>query len=103
MSIEDEVRHSLATDPHYPLGEPDAMKWAVAFRILMTEKHGALLAAPDRDGNNALSNLDGWMVSWFANCMATGEMHATGGSFLNADGVQSIIDGDIDPHPELCR
>jgi len=49
------------------------------------------------------SELDSRMVGWFANCMATEEMLQTGGSFLNADGVQSIIDGEIEAHPELHR
>jgi hypothetical protein len=92
--IENEVSEALASDPHYPLGEPDAMKWAVAWRLIR-----------DRNGINAsaLEDIDGWMVGWFANCMATGEMRAIGGSFLNADGMQAILDGEIDAHPELNR
>jgi hypothetical protein len=96
--IEKEVSEALATDPHYPLGERDAMKWAVAWRQIR-----------DRNGINANASnvpgedIDGWMVGWFANCMATGEMIATGGTFLNADGMQSIIDGEIEARPELHR
>jgi hypothetical protein len=86
-TIEAEVRQSLATDQHYPLGEPDALKWAIAFRILNGDK--------DVD--------DDLMAGWFANAMATAEMRATGGSFLNADGMQSILDGEMEAHPELCR
>lgn len=91
-TTEAEVRHSLATDPHYPLGEPDAMKWAIAWRLI-------------RESRNIDANAadDGWMVGWFANCMATAEMIALGGSFLNADGIQSIIDGEMDAHPEFGR
>jgi hypothetical protein len=91
--IEKEVSERLATDPHYPLGEPDAMKWAVAWRLTR-----------DRRGINAnAEDTDGWMVGWFACAMATAEMHAKGGTFLNADGLQSILDGEIQPHPEFCR
>lgn len=85
---ETEVRQHLATDSHYPLGEPDAMKWAIAFRILCEGK-----GPPD----------DGVMVGWFANCMATQEMIDSGGSFLNADGMQSILDGEMEAHPEFGR
>jgi hypothetical protein len=46
---------------------------------------------------------EGLMVGWFANAMATAEMQSVGGSFLNADGLQSIIDGELEAHPELCR
>jgi hypothetical protein len=91
--IEAEVRQHLMTDGQYPLGERDAMKWAVAWRLLR-DKHGIDYNAADTDG---------WMVGWFANCMATGEMAASGGSFLNADGMQSIIDGEIESHPEFNR
>lgn len=94
MTVEEsDVRRRLATDPQYPLGEPDPMKWAIAWRVLR-EKNGI-----DYNGEDT----DGWMVGWFANCMATGEAQATGGTFLNADGMQSIIGGDFQPHPEYCR
>jgi hypothetical protein len=92
--IEQEVSEAMATDPHYPLGEPDAMKWAVAWRQTR-DRNGV-----DANASQAGGDIDGWMVGWFANCMATGEMHATGGSFLNADGVQSILDGEIQPPPK---
>ncbi len=91
--IEAEVRHSLATDPHYPLGELDAMKWAIAWRLIRDKR--------SIDANDA--DTDGWMAGWFANAMATEEMHQTGGSFLNADGMQSILDGDMEARPELMR
>lgn len=86
--LEAEVVAHLANDPHYPLGEPDAMKWAIAFRL-----------ACDKSGPAD----DNMMIGWFANCMATGEVRALGGSFLNADGMQSIIDGEMDAHPEFGR
>ena len=100
---EAEVRHSLATDPHYPLGEPDAMKWAIAFcqTATMANPLGrALRKVPDGD---AQDELVGIMVGWFANCMATQEMIDSGGSLLNADGMQSILDGEMVAHPELHR
>lgn len=94
---EAEVRQRIATDCHYPLGEHDAMKWAIAFRVRFTEgERGVPIPL-------SASELDSRMVGWFANCMATEEMLQTGGSFLNADGVQSIIDGEIEAHPELHR
>jgi hypothetical protein len=89
-ATEAEVRKHLETDPHYPLGEPDAMKWAIAFRLIQ-----------ERNGNPPLD--DGTMVGWFANAMATAETIAAGGSFLNADGMQSILDGEMQAHPEFCR
>jgi len=91
--IEDEVRQHFATDPHYPLGEHDAMKWAVAFRLKL-EQFGVPQTADEWDSR---------MVGWFANCMATEEMLHTGGTFLNADGMQSILDGEIESHPEFHR
>ena len=92
--LETEVGRHLATDPHYPLGEPDAMKWAIAWRLVRARRN--------IDANSG-EDIDGWMVGWFANAMATAEMHATGGSFLNADGMQAILDGEIEPHPEFGR
>lgn len=62
-TTEQEVRHALATDAHYPLGEQDAMKWAIAFRVIQ-----------ERNGNPPLD--DGVMVGWFANAMATAETRA---------------------------
>lgn len=58
--LEQEVIEAMAKNPHYPLGEPDAMKWAIAWRLI-------------RDKNNIDANgdTDGWMVGWFANCMAS--------------------------------
>lgn len=88
IETENEVRRHLASDPHYPLGERDAMEWAIAFRIVREGK-----GPPD----------DGDMVGWFANCMATQEMIDRGGSFLNADGMQAILDGEIEAHPEFHR
>jgi hypothetical protein len=85
--IDAEVAASLATDPHYPLGEPDAMKWAIAFRLMTVGQQID----------------DSVMVGWFANCMATEGMILSGGSFLNADGMQDILDGNMQAHPELCR
>jgi hypothetical protein len=90
--VETEVRQHLATDPHYPLGEQDAMKWAIAFRLLR-EGRGDGELAPD----------DSEMVGWFANAMVSDETMAAGGSFLNADGMQDILDGKLDPHPEFGR
>lgn len=95
--IEQEVSEAMAADPHYPLGERDAMKWAVAWRHIR-DRNGI-----DANASQAAGDIDGWMVGWFANCMATGEMRATGGSFLNADGVQSILDGEMPARPELGR
>lgn len=96
--IEKEVSEAMAADPHYPLGEPDAMKWAVAWR-LTRDRNGINASASNAPGED----IDGWMVGWFANAMATAEMHATGGTFLNADGMQDILDGKLKPHPELRR
>lgn len=92
-AVEAEVRQRLATGPHYPLGEPDAMKWAIAFRVLM-EKNGVPQTAAEWDSR---------MVGWFANCMASQEMIDSGGSFLNADGMQAILDGEMKAHPEFRR
>jgi len=80
--LEAEVTHLLATVPHYPLGERDAMKWAIAFRLIREAR-----------GDNSDFLDDGNMVGWFSNCMATGEMAATGGMFLSGDGLQAMIDG----------
>lgn len=71
-AIEDEVRAAMAADPNYPLGEADAMKWAIAFRLTaqMANPLGkALRAFPHSDGQEPL---DGIMVGWFANAMAIG-------------------------------
>lgn len=96
-AIEDEVRHRLTTDRHYPLGEPDAMKWAIAFRILTLERRGTKIDMP-------LGDLDGLMCGWFANAMATQEMIDRGGSFLNADGMQAVMDGEaVDPASYFAR
>jgi hypothetical protein len=92
-AAETEVRRRLETDPHYPLGEHDAMKWAIAFRVIV-ERQGWQLPPEVSDG---------LMVGWFANCMASEEMRLTGGSFLNADGVQSILDGEMQAYPEFHR
>ena len=96
--IEKEVSEALANDPHYPLGEPDAMKWAVAWRQIR-DRNGLNANASNAPGED----IDGWMVAWFANCMATGEMRAGGGSFLNADGIASIQAGELQPLPEFMR
>jgi hypothetical protein len=96
--IEKEVSEALAVDPHYPLGDPDAMKWAVAWRLIR-DRQGINANASNAPGED----IDGWMVGWFANAMATAEMRAAGGTFLNADGIQSILDGKMNAHPELCR
>jgi hypothetical protein len=96
--IEQEVSERLASDPQYPLGEPDAMKWAVAWRHIR-DRRGINANASNAPGED----IDGWMVGWFACAMATAEMHAKGGSFLNADGMQAILDGEIEAHPEFCR
>lgn len=69
--VEQEVRDAMAADPNYPLGEVDAMKWAIAFRLTaqMANPLGkALRAFPHSEGQEPL---DGIMVGWFANCMAS--------------------------------
>lgn len=91
---EAEVRQRMTSDPHYPLGEPDAMKWAIAWRLTRDN---------NLQGIDANGDTDGWMVGWFANAMATAEQRATGGTFLNADGMQSILDGEMEAHPEFGR
>lgn len=92
-NLEKEVSEALASDPHYPLGEHDAMKWAVAFKLICQRSALSREAIMD----------PGFMVGWFANAMASEEMRLTGGSFLNADGMQSIIDGEMQAHSELHR
>lgn len=64
--IEKEVSEALAANPHYPLGETDAMKWAVAWR-LVRDRNGINANASNAPGED----IDGWMVGWFANCMAS--------------------------------
>lgn len=64
--IEQEVSEAMASNPNYPLGEHDAMKWAVAWR-LTRDRNGIDANASNAPG----SDIDGWMVGWFANCMAS--------------------------------
>lgn len=69
--IEKEVSEAMAADRNYPLGETDAMKWAVAFRQTATMNNPlgkALRAFPDGD---AQDDLVGIMLGWFANAMAS--------------------------------
>lgn len=63
--IEKEVSEALASTPNYPLGEVDAMKWAVAWR-LVRDRNGI-----DANASQASGDIDGWMVGWFANAMAS--------------------------------
>lgn len=65
--IEAEVRHAIAADPNYPLGETDAMKWAVAWRITRDANRIDANASQDSD------DIDGWMVGWFSNAMASAD------------------------------
>lgn len=58
--IEKEVSEAMAADPRYPLGETDAMKWAVAWRLTR-----------DRNSIDTNADTDGWMVGWFASAMAS--------------------------------
>jgi hypothetical protein len=64
--IEQEVSEAMAADPNYPLGETDAMKWAVAWR-LTRDRNGIDANASNAPGED----IDGWMVGWFANAMAS--------------------------------
>lgn len=64
-NIEQEVIAAMAADSHYPLGETDAMKWAIAWRL--TRDCNAI----DANASQAAGDIDGWMVGWFANCMAS--------------------------------
>ncbi len=64
--IEKEVSEAMAADSNYPLGGHDAMKWAVAWR-LTRDRNGIDANASNAPG----SDIDGWMVGWFANCMAS--------------------------------
>ena len=64
--IEQEVSEAIAVDPNYPLGECDAMKWAVAWR-LTRDRNGINANASNVSGED----IDGWMVGWCANCMAS--------------------------------
>ncbi|HIV77330.1 MAG TPA: hypothetical protein H9899_07380 [Candidatus Sphingomonas excrementigallinarum] len=66
--IEKEVSEAMAADPNYPLGETDAMKWAVAWR-LTRDRNGIDANASNVPG----SEIDGWMVGWFANAMASAD------------------------------
>ena len=63
--IEQEVSEAMAADRNYPLGETDAMKWAVAWRLTRDRK------GIDANASQASGDIDGWMVGWFANCMAS--------------------------------
>ncbi|MFY9349105.1 MAG: hypothetical protein WBL20_08090 [Sphingobium sp.] len=65
--IEKEVSEAMAADPNYPLGETDAMKWAVAWR-LTRDRNGI-----DANASQAAGDIDGWMVGWFANAMASAD------------------------------
>ena len=64
QALEQQVLAAMAADPNYPLGEPDAMRWAVAWRLIRDKNHINANAGADQD-------IDGWMVGWFANCMAS--------------------------------
>ena len=79
--LENEVRADMAADPVYPWGEPDMRRWAVAFRLVC-----------ERRGNPPLDDED--MFGWFANVCCMGEDMASGTGPLNADGMQSVIDGE---------
>lgn len=59
-----QVAYNLDVIPNYPLGEPDAMKWAIAWRMVRD------LKGIDANGG-VKDDIDGWMVGWFANCMAS--------------------------------
>lgn len=65
--IEQEISEAMAADPNYPLGETDAMKWAVAWR-LTRDRNGI-----DANASQAAGDIDGWMVGWFANAMASAD------------------------------
>lgn len=65
--IEQEVSEAMAADPNYPLGETDAMKWAVAWRLTRDRK------GIDANASQAAGDIDGWMVGWFANAMASAD------------------------------
>lgn len=63
--VESEVIKAMENDPHYPLGEPDAMKWAIAWRLTRDKNN------INANGSQEETDIDGWMVSWFANAMAS--------------------------------
>lgn len=63
--IEQYVSEAMAADPNYPFGEIDPMKWAVAWR-LTRDRNGI-----DANASQAGGDIDGWMVGWFSNCMAS--------------------------------
>jgi hypothetical protein len=82
--LEAEVRADLARDKLYPWGEPDMRRWAVAFRLSLESNQRAID--------------DEMMFAWFANVAAMGEVAYAGAPAINADGVQSVIDGEcVDP------
>lgn len=88
--LETEVAADLARDKLYPWGEPDMRRWAVAFRLS--------LASNPRPIDDEL------IFSWFANVAAMGEVIYSGNSPLNADGMQSVIDGEAtDPERYFQR
>lgn len=62
--LDQEVLDAVDKDKHYPLGEPSARKWAIAWRL--TRDANNIDANGDRD-----TDIDGWMTTWFANCMAS--------------------------------
>ncbi len=59
-----EVTAAMDADPNYPLGETDAMRWAVAWRLTCDRQDIDVDTLSPHD-------LDGWMVGWFANAMAS--------------------------------
>lgn len=52
-NIEQQVSESIAADSNYPLGEPDAMKWAVAWRQ-KRDRNGI-----DANASQAAGDIDG--------------------------------------------
>ncbi|QGP80030.1 hypothetical protein [Sphingobium sp. CAP-1] len=103
--IEQDVSEAMAADPYYPLGETDAMKWAVAWRLIRDRN------CIDANASQAAGDIDGWMVGWFANAMASaapkmvmtrGDEQGEEGAVIK-DGLIPETDGRADRNDLIAR
>lgn len=62
--LEQEVLKAIENDPNYPLHEPCARKWAIAWRLIRDKNKIDANGGRDND-------IDGWMTGWFANAMTS--------------------------------
>lgn len=65
LEIERKVIDAMSRDLNYPLGDPDARNWAIAWRIIRDKNK------INANGSQEETDIDGWMTTWFANAMAS--------------------------------